>query len=83
MMRLFGPKKPKTELDLIEDQLKFWRRRVSSITGNYEATKRIIELENHLIKMHSIKIPERIKALEEAIGELYLLGREEKNGSKD
>lgn len=77
-MNLFGPKKEKTELELIEDQLKFWRSRVSSITTQTDAVRRLTELENHLIKMHSIKIPERMKALEEAIGELYLLGREDK-----
>ncbi len=78
-MGLFGNKsREKTELDLIEDQLKFWRSKTNDTYSRTDAISRIKELENHLIKMHSLKIPERMKALEDAIGELYLLGREEK-----
>lgn len=77
-MSWFQPKKEKTEIDLIEDQIKFYRRLTSDSFTRSEAFIRLKELESHLLKMHSVKIPERIKALEEAIGELYLLGREEK-----
>lgn len=77
-MNLFGKKQPKTELELIEEQIIFYRRLTNDAFTRSEAFSRLKELENHLIKMHSIKIPERMKALEEAIGELYLLGREDK-----
>ena len=77
-MNLFGRKKEKTEIDLIEDQIKFYRRLVNDSFTRSDAFSRLKELESHLIKMHSLKIPERIKSIEDAIGELYLMGREEK-----
>lgn len=77
----FKKRSPKTPLDLIEDQLYFWRSRVSSITTQTDAVRRITELENHLMQLHKEevknRIPERIKSLEDTMAELMLMGRED------
>jgi hypothetical protein len=70
--------KSKMPIDLLEDQLKFWRGRVSSITTQHDAVKRITEIENHLMALNKEQIPERIKALESAFQELLMMGREGK-----
>lgn len=81
-MGLFGKREPKTAVELLEDQLSFWRSRVSSITTQTDAVRRITELETHLMQMHKEQvknlIPERIKALEDTMAELMLMGREDK-----
>lgn len=76
-MRWFNrTKAPKTSLDLIEEQLKFWRSKVGDPYVGYEAKRRVIEIENHLMKINETTLPERIKALEEAYAEILLTDRE-------
>ena len=76
------PKKDKTPVDLLEDQLKFWRSKVGHTFLQNDAVKRITEIESHLIAMHKEQtknlVPERIKSLENTMAELMLMGREEK-----
>lgn len=79
---MFRIKKLKTTLEVIEDQLKFWRGGVNNLSVRTDAVRRISEIENHLLAMHKEQtknlIPERIKALEDAYAELMLMGREDK-----
>lgn len=86
-MSLFGPKKDKTPMDIIEDQLKFWRRQTNDPYFRADAVRRLIELENHILAIHKDQtknlIPERIKSMESTIAELMFMGREGKKDETD
>jgi hypothetical protein len=74
-----APEKPKTSLDLIEDQLEFWRRKINDMYTRQVAYERIKTLEDHLMAINKEQMPERMKALEDALAEILLLGKEDKN----
>jgi hypothetical protein len=73
------PRRELTTRQLLELQLKRWNGRLSSFETRTAAANEIAKITEHLIaldKKDSLeKIPERIKALEQAYQELLMMGK--------
>ena len=71
--------KEKTSLELVEEQLIFWRKvyerhaGTNNISERNEAYKKISQFEDHLITINKEQMPARLKALEDSYAELTLL----------
>ncbi len=81
---MFGsnqPKRDKTLLELLEQELKWLHGQISHTYHGNDAMRQIKVIQDHLIALHKKEqetlIPERIKSMENTIAELLMMGKEE------